>query len=128
MIFKRQEGFRFVFPESLHATFSLLVDGKPQDLEKTQYQCEIQDISPRGMKMFSNIEIGVDSNKLVQVEVSFILDVTKIKAIGEIVWSKTVLHGFQYGLIFVDQPAVEELIVEELKGRRKKELQAKKTS
>lgn len=128
MIFKRQEGFRFAFPEPLLASFCLLVDGKPQDLEKTQYQCDIHDISPRGMKMFSNIEIGVDSNKLVQVEVYFILDVTKIKAIGEIVWTKKVLNGFQYGLIFVDQPAVEELIVSELKGRRKKELQAKKSS
>lgn len=128
MIFKRQEGFRFVFSEPLPASFCLLIDGKPQDIEKTQYQCDIHDISPRGMKMFSNVEIGVDSSKLVQVEVHFILDVTKIKAIGEMVWTKKVVNGFQYGLIFVDQPAVEELIVSELKGRRKKELHAKKSS
>lgn len=128
MIFKRQEGFRFVFSEPLHASFCLLVDGKPQDIEKTQYPCEVQDVSPRGMKMFSNVEIGEDINKLVQVEVNFILDVTKIRAVGEIIWSKKVLDGFQYGLIFVDQPTVEELIVSELKGRRKKELKANKSS
>lgn len=128
MIFKRNEGFRFVFGEHLHANFSLLLDGKPQNLEKTQYPCELLDISPRGMKMFSNIEIGEDTNKLVQVELFFILDAAKIKAIGEIVWTKKVIDGFQYGLIFDNQPAIEELIIKELKERRKKELQRNKTS
>lgn len=128
MIFKRNEGFRFAFGEPLYASFVLLIDGKPQNLEKTQYPCEIQDVSPRGMKMFSNVEIGEDSTKLVQLEIHFILDVTKIRAVGEIVWSKKVMEGFHYGLIFDKQPVVEELIVAELKGRRKKELQRGKTS
>lgn len=126
MIFKRNEGFRFAFGEPLYANFGILIDGKPQNLEKTQYPCEIQDISPRGMKMFSNIEIGEDTTKLVQLEVTFILDVTKIRAVGEIVWSKKVMHGFHYGLIFDNQPVVEQLIVSELKERRKKELQRSK--
>lgn len=128
MIFKRNEGFRFAFSEPLHANFCILVGGKPQNLERAQFPCEIYDISPRGMKMFSNIEIGEDTNNLVQLEVTFILDVTKIKAIGEIVWSKKVIDGFHYGLIFDKQPIVENLIVSELKERRKKELKRNKTS
>lgn len=128
MIFKRNEGFRFVFGEPLNANFSILLDGKPQNIEKTQYPCEIWDVSPRGMKMFSNIEIGEDTNKLVQLEISFILDEAKIKAIGEIVWTKKVISGFQYGLSFDNQSTVEELIVAELKLRRKKEMQRNKTS
>lgn len=122
MIFKRQEGFRFVFGEPIQARFGILIDGKPQNIEKTQYACEIQDVSPRGMKVFTNIEIGEDINKLVQLEITFVLDVTKIRAVGEIVWTKKVIDGFQYGLVFDNQPVIEELIISELKVRRKKEL------
>ena len=122
MTFKRTEGFRFTFNEPLNANFVILVDGQPEDIERTKYQCEIIDISPRGMKMFSHKEIGEHKNQLVQIEVHFILDEVFIKAVGEIVWTKVFGERLQYGLIFENQPHVEELIVDELKLRRKKEV------
>ena len=35
MPFKRTEGFRFTFNEPLHANFVILIDGKPEDIERT---------------------------------------------------------------------------------------------
>lgn len=121
-LFKRTEGFRFAFGEPIAASFVILVDGKSLDIEGTKYPCEIMDISPHGMKMFSSKEIGEHNNKLVQLEVQFILDEALIKATGEIVWSKAFGSNFQYGLVFENQAAVENLIISELKIRRKKEV------
>lgn len=122
MTFKRTEGFRFAFGEPIYAKYSVLIDGKPQDLEMTKYDCEILDISPRGMKMFSYHDIGEYTNMLVQLEVHFILDEALIKAVGDIIWEKPYGDKTQFGLIFDGQPQVEDLIVNELKLRRKKEV------
>lgn len=122
MAFKRTEGFRFRFDEAVPAKYIILVDGKSEEEKPTKYDCEIVDISPRGMKMFSYHEIGEYSNKLLQLEVQFILDEALIKAVGEIVWKKELGSKIQYGLIIDGQPQVEELIISELKLRRKKEI------
>ena len=61
-------------------------------------------------------------NKVLQLEISFILDTTEIKGIGEIVWSKSFGSGYHYGITFFNQSTVEELIVNELKSRRRKEI------
>ena len=122
MTFKRTEGFRFTFGEPINARYIVLVDGKPEDLEMTKYDCEILDVSPRGMKMFSYRNNGEHNNKLIQLEVQFILDEVLIKAVGDIVWKKNYGEKTQYGLIFDGQPQVEDLIVNELKLRRKKEV------
>ena len=122
MTFKRTEGFRFTFGEPINARYIVLVDGKPEDLEMTKYDCEILDVSPRGMKMFSYRNNDEHNNKLIQLEVQFILDEVLIKAVGDIVWKKNYGEKTQYGLIFDGQPQVEDLIVNELKLRRKKEV------
>ena len=120
MVFKRTEGFRFTFAQPLPASFVIYENGNPQEIERQKHTCEIVDISPRGMKMFSYIEIGEHTNK--QLEMHFILDSAPIKAFAEIVWVKPMGKNFQYGLIIENQPEVEELIVSELKIRRKKEV------
>ncbi|MEK4424147.1 PilZ domain-containing protein [Solibacillus sp. FSL K6-1523] len=119
MIFKRTEGFRFAFGDPVAADFVLLLNGKP---EGGKCSCNVLDISPHGMKMFSKTEIGEYSNKVVQIEVQFVLDEVKIKAVGEIVWKRSFGKDYHYGLVFENQPIVEELIVSELKVRRKKEV------
>ncbi|MEK3764729.1 PilZ domain-containing protein [Solibacillus sp. FSL K6-4121] len=121
MGFKRTEGFRFTFGAPIAAKYTVLIDGKQQ----TKHACEIIDVSPHGMKMFSSHEIGENTNYLVQLELEFILDEVLIKAIGEIVWKKKYGGKYQYGLIFENQPGIEELIVSELKIRRKKEVSRK---
>ena len=125
MGFKRTEGFRFTFGAPIAAKYTVLIDGKQEVLEAAKHTCEIIDVSPHGMKMFSYYEIGENTNHLVQLELEFILDEVLIKAIGEIVWKKKYGGKYQYGLIFENQPGIEELIVSELKIRRKKEVSRK---
>lgn len=126
MTFKRTEGFRFTFGEPIDANFVILIDGRSENVERTKYLCEIVDISPHGMKIFSHKDISEHNNQRVQLEVQFILDEVLIKAVGEIVWTKPFGGRIQYGLVFEDQSNVEELIVNELKLRRKKEISRSK--
>ncbi|MGM9946337.1 MAG: PilZ domain-containing protein [Lysinibacillus sp.] len=122
MIFKRQEGFRYAFGEPLEAGVVILIEGKPLDVERTRIPCEILDISPRGLKISIGEDFNEHKNKVLQLEVSFILDATEIKGIGEIVWSKKFGSGYHYGITFFNQASVEDLIINELKTRRRKEI------
>ncbi|RKQ18139.1 PilZ domain-containing protein [Ureibacillus endophyticus] len=121
MNFKRKEGFRFVFNEPIEATYGIYINDKPVNIEK--YNGKILDISPRGMKLFCGPEIEKYLNDpSLQVEIQFVLDVTTIRAIGDIVWSKPLGAGFQCGVVLTVQEDVDELIISEMKRRRKKEV------
>ena len=122
MAFKRQEGFRFSFGEPLDANFVVLADGKSRTAGDTKESCKVLDISPHGMKVLTNVDLKKFEANTVQLEVYFYLDATEIKALADVVWSKPFGANFQYGLIFEKQPIVEELIIEELKIRRRKEI------
>jgi len=116
MIFKRQEGFRFKFEEPVTITFAIYEDGRVNQ-EQTA-MAELLDISPRGLKMFTEVDLGVNPPPL---DLRFVLDTREVRAYGEIIWSRPFGTGKQYGVFFNNQGAVEDLIVEELKLRRKKE-------
>jgi len=116
MIFKRQEGFRFKFEEPVTMTFAIYEDGRVNQ-EQTA-MAELLDISPRGLKMFTEVDLGVNPPPL---DLRFVLDTREVRAYGEIIWSRPFGTGKQYGVFFNNQGAVEDLIVEELKLRRKKE-------
>lgn len=122
MIFKRKEGFRYAFGEPLEAGAVILIDGKPLGIERTRIPCKILDISPRGLKLMIDEDFSEYKNKVLQLEISFILDAAEIRGIGEIIWSKKFGSGYHYGITFFNQPAVEEAIINELKIRRRKEI------
>ena len=122
MIFKRKEGFRHAFGEPLEAGVVILIEGKPSGVERTRIPGNILDISPRGLKLLIDHDFDEYKNKVLQLEISFILDVMEIRGIGEIVWSKKFGSGYHYGITFFNQSDVEELIVNELKSRRRKEI------
>ena len=122
MQFKRSEGFRFDFQSPIQANYKILVNGLKENFDQPIYECQIYDISPRGMKMFSEISFDEHSNKMLQLEIHFILDEVTITAVGNIVWEKSYANGKLYGLIFLNQPKLEELIISELKARRRKEI------
>lgn len=122
MQFKRNEGFRFAFGEPLVAEYVILIDGKPTTLEQQRFTCEVLDISPRGMKIMTGIDFKQFSGQHVLLEVHFKLDQIQLKAIAEIVWTKSFGKNYQYGLTFNQQAGLEELIVSELKVRRKREV------
>lgn len=120
MNFKRKEGFRYVFDEPVDANFSLFVNGR--QINSETYTCKILDISPRGMKLYSEAPITQFYDSELQFEIIFILDVTPIKTIGQVVWSKPYRVGKYYGLMLDGQSDVDKLIISELKHRRKKEV------
>lgn len=128
MFFKRKEGFRFSFDEPIPAEAVILVDRRPVDIDRTRHKCQILDISPRGMKMFIDAEFGEKLNKTYQLEIHFVIDMTDIVGIGEIMWEKPYGAGKQLGIVFNDQPSVEDLIINELKSRRRKEVRGKKSN
>lgn len=119
MQFKRKEAFRLAFDPPIDITFKLLSGGKPNGAPSFG---KIIDISPRGMKLFSEVTLEEQIVKRSQVEVHFVLDTQTIHAYGEIIWRRPFGKGYHYGLHFYNQPSLEELIISELKSRRKKEV------
>ncbi|MFJ8517769.1 PilZ domain-containing protein [Lysinibacillus xylanilyticus] len=116
MIFKRQEGFRFKFDEPIKMTFAVYEDGRVNQAQKAM--ADLLDISPRGLKMFTEVDLGVNPPPL---DLRFVLDTREVRVYGEIIWSRPFGKGKQYGVNFNDQESIEDLIVEELKLRRRRE-------
>lgn len=124
MLYKRQEGFRFKFEEPVQITFAVYENGRVNHGQTAM--AELLDISPRGLKMYTEVDLGVNPPAL---DIHFVLDTQEVRAYGEVIWSRPFGSGKQYGVYFNDQGRVEELIVDELKLRRKKEAaEAKKQS
>lgn len=120
MSFRRKESFRFVFNEPIEAKFKVFVNGK--QLSDKSYPCKILDISPRGIKMYTDVELQLDFKQNIQFETYFVLNITNIQAIGDIIWSKPYSKGKQYGLFFKEQSDIDDLIINEMKIRRRKEV------
>ena len=116
MIFKRQEGFRFKFKEPIQITFAIYENGKVNHGQTAM--ADLLDISPRGLKMFTEVDLGINPPPL---DIHFVLDTQEVRAYGEVIWSRPFGNGKQYGIYINNQAPVEDLIVEELKLRRKKE-------
>lgn len=116
MKFKRQEGFRFKFDEPVNMTFAVYENGKVNHAQTAI--ADLLDISPRGLKMFTEVDLGLRPAPL---DLRFVLDTREIRVYGEVIWSRPYGNGKQYGVFFNNQGAVEDLIVDELKVRRKKE-------
>lgn len=121
MQYNRSESFRYQFKIPLAANFKILMNGRIDGIDQAIYRCTIHDISPRGMRMFSDLILG-EHNKILQVEVQFILDEVAITAVGDIVWERPFANGKMCGLIFRNQPKLEEVIISGLKARRRKEV------
>lgn len=125
MFFKRQESFRFSFDEPIPAKVKMLVDGQPIRKDGVEiFDASILDISPRGVKVFAEANF----KEIPLLEVRFVLDSSEITGIGEVVWTKVFGQGMQYGIIFQNQSSLEDLIISELKMRRKKEVKQAKMS
>lgn len=124
MFFKRTEGFRYKFEEPLQTTFTIVENGRAVQDEAAIGG--ILDISPKGIKMFSTVDLNAGKAISPQLEIRFIIDTQTIVAYGEVMWSRPYMKGKQYGIFFNNQALLEGLIVEELKIRRKKEIMAAK--
>ncbi|MEI4769632.1 PilZ domain-containing protein [Psychrobacillus sp. FJAT-51614] len=126
MLYKRNEYFRYTFEEPFEATFRLKKEASetsPEEISK-KGKCLMIDISPNGVKMYSELFIAID--QLNHVELQFKIDETPIQIDGEFIWSHRKKVGFEYGVRLMGDEESEKLIISELKNRRKKELELKK--
>ncbi|MEK3978383.1 PilZ domain-containing protein [Psychrobacillus sp. FSL K6-2836] len=126
MKYNRNEYFRYTFEEPCDATFRLIkqsVGNAEVELSKKGV-CKIIDISPHGLKMFSELFISID--QLHHVELNFTLDTNPISMVGEFVWSHRKAFGHEYGVKLVGDSESERMIIGELKNRRRKELELKR--
>lgn len=129
MQFKRNESFRLAFDPPIDVTFKILAGHQLGEGRQVPSFGKIIDVSPRGMKLFSDVKFGDSLAKYSRIEMHFVLDTQTIHAYGEVVWRKASGAGFNYGILFNVQESLEQLIISELKSRRKKEVQeAKKKS
>lgn len=126
MKYNRNEYFRYTFGEPCDATFRLIKqrgDNTEVELSK-KGACKIIDISPNGLKMFSELFISID--QLHHVELNFTLDTNPISMVGEFVWSHRKAFGHEYGVKLVGDSESEKMIIGELKNRSRKEMELKK--
>ncbi|QUG40819.1 PilZ domain-containing protein [Psychrobacillus sp. INOP01] len=126
MKYNRNEYFRYTFGEPCDATFRLIKqrDGNAEVELSKKGVCKIIDISPNGLKMFSELFISID--QLNHVELNFTLDTNPISMVGEFVWSHRKAFGHEYGVKLVGDSESESMIIEELKKRSRKEMELKK--
>lgn len=126
MKYNRTEYFRFTFGEPCDATFRLIKqnEGDTEVELSKKGACKIIDISPNGVKMFSELFISIE--QLHYVELNFTLDTNPISMVGEFVWSHRKAYGYEYGIKLVGDNESEKMIVGELKNRRRKEMELNK--
>ncbi|HJF32905.1 MAG TPA: PilZ domain-containing protein [Sporosarcina psychrophila] len=122
MLYKRTEYFRYTFGEPLEAKFQIVVENGT-DTESSPGECHFMDISPGGAKLFAKFNIPLE-REAVRLHIKFTLHEKLIDLQGVIVWKKPYSGGYMYGYDFDEDPAIEQLIVEELKLRRRSEVNA----
>ena len=120
MLFKRNEYFRYTFGKPLEGEFRIvIVDG--EERESHPGDCQLIDISPGGAKLFAKFDIPLERGS-VRLRVKFTLLEDTIEVPGVIVWRKAYSSGYMYGFDFDEDATLEQLIVEELKLRRRSEI------
>ena len=74
MLYKRNEYFRYTFGEPCDATFRLIknANGTSEMEMSKKGNCKIMDISPNGLRIYTQFQISIDQLK--QVEMQFVLD------------------------------------------------------
>lgn len=120
MVYRRNEGFRYAFGDEIKVKGT--VKSEIGALHGQPWEGTILDISPQGMKVQTDLHLTSTERQQVQLELNFCLNKDTIKGYSEIRWARNLGNQHQYGLYLHNQPAVEGLIVEELKARRRKEV------
>jgi hypothetical protein len=120
MLYKRTEYFRYTFGKPLEAKFRIVVE-HGTDVESSPGDCHLIDISPGGAKLFAKFNIPIE-HESVRLHTKFTLHEKLIDLQGVIVWKKPYSGGYMYGYDFDEDAAIEHLIVEELKLRRRSEI------
>ena len=116
MEYRRRESFRHVLVHEVPVTYNCQGDGL-----KTYLQGNIVEISPSGLKLFTEENLPYEKGEI-ELDLSFNLYSKPINVRGDVRWKKAVGGGYQYGVYMNTVDEHQELIISELKLRRRKEV------
>jgi len=88
---------------------------------KTYRQGNIVEISPSGLKLFTEENLPYEKGEI-ELDLSFNLYSKPINVRGDVRWKKAIGGGYQYGVYMNTVDEHQELIISELKLRRRKEV------
>jgi len=112
MKYKREEPFRYVFPEPIDAEFTF----KQLDSEATSNKgkASIIDINPNGVKFSSHLDLPVRDERIL-FYITFLIKNKQISIPGNITWKKNYLNRYIYGFNAQNTQEKQEEIIKEIK-------------
>ena len=116
MEYRRRESFRHVLVHEVPVTYNCQGDGI-----KMYRQGNIVEISPSGLKLFTEENLPYEKGEI-ELDLSFNLYSKPINVRGDVRWKKAIGGGYQYGVYMNTVDEHQELIISELKLRRRKEV------
>ncbi|WP_397537254.1 PilZ domain-containing protein [Rummeliibacillus pycnus] len=116
MEYRRQEAFRHVLVHEVPVTYN-----SQGDRMKPYLKGNIVEISPSGLKLFTEESLPCEKEEI-ELDLSFKLYSKSINVRGDVRWKKAIGGGYQYGVYLNTVDEHQELIISELKLRRRKEV------
>ncbi|PAV28111.1 hypothetical protein CIL05_18565 [Virgibacillus profundi] len=114
MRYQREAPFRFQFNESEPATFQIVrIDNK--SVQSSRGEAKIVDISIKGLRLNSELNIPETDNKAIQLALTFKLNEVEFTCNGDIMWKKMTGSSFDYGIQFVGDDFAQRNLIEQLK-------------
>ncbi|ADU30481.1 PilZ domain-containing protein [Evansella cellulosilytica] len=113
MRYKREEPFRYEFgkPVTCHMHITSINDKK---ISSTKGNAEIMDISPKGIKLKSTLDLAANNNDI-EVQLQFKLANDELKLDGKLMWQKAEFNDFSYGVELFHDEQIEQLLIKEIK-------------
>ncbi|BCB05720.1 PilZ domain-containing protein [Bacillus sp. KH172YL63] len=112
MLYKREEAYRYTFPQPVPCRFSIISVGQLR-ARTSKGKGELIDISPNGCRFSADFSIPVEKKVLVQLEMR--IHEALLVVNGVLVWSRSNGITRFYGVEFVKNDQLKTLITEEVK-------------
>lgn len=116
MKYNRDEPFRFAFTPPIPGFFSITRLKGVNGLSR-KGQMELLDISPRGVKFQSTLDLP--NTDEIQLMLTFYLNEEEFILKGDIVWKQKGYKKYTYGFALNDDPTLNKQIIEGLKKYNK---------
>lgn len=127
MRFKRNESFRYEFEHPIDATFKIIEINGVAKVSKPA-QAKIKNISPKGIKLLSNLDVQLSRINSIKVEIHILLNTDPIVVKGSFIRQQKEIEGYSYGIEIESSEANDNVIIEELKKFSKGTVYVKETN
>ncbi|MGG0655043.1 PilZ domain-containing protein [Rummeliibacillus pycnus] len=121
MKFKRKESFRHALERNVTAECKIPSIKEDNEVIVETESCRLVDLSPSGARIAMPVSLPVEDHPL-NVELNFVLYAKPICVEGMIKWKRMQGDEFLYGIDLEADEVMMELIISELKLRRRQEV------